>query len=178
MSLRFYGQSRSVLKLRDPLKSEIASVTIWEQDAAKQSASFLLPGGSAHIYHRAEDVDPAIWRAAFGDSHKDFEYYRLIEETMTADFAYRYLVLFDREGNPVALQPLILVEQDLAASARAAIARIIAFIRSWQPRFLRGLMLMAGCLVGDTARSNCTSRCARRRNAPCCCASHVRAFSK
>src|SRR5262249_5555426 len=134
-----------------PCKSEIASVTIWEQDAAKQSASFLLPGGSAHIYHRAEDVDPAIWGAAFGDSHKDFEYYRLIEETMTADFAYRYLVLFDREGNPVALQPLILVEQDLAASARAAIARIIAFIRSWQPRFLRGLMLMAGCLVGDTA---------------------------
>jgi hypothetical protein len=139
------------LKLRNPLKSEIASVTIWEQGPPRQSASFLLPGGSVHIYHRAEDIDPAIWGAAFGDSHKDFEYYRLIEETMTADFAYRYLVLFDREQNPVALQPLILVDQDLAASARATIAHIIAFIRSWQPRFLRGLMLMAGCLVGDAA---------------------------
>jgi hypothetical protein len=142
------------LKLGNPLNPAVAAAVIWEQSdqaAQKPIASFPLSSGNFLVYQRAADVDPAIWSAAFGESHKDFEYYRLIEDTMSAGFSYRYLVLFDDEGSPVALQPLILVDQDLAASARSAIARAVEFIRRWQPRFLHALMLMAGCLVGEAA---------------------------
>ncbi len=142
------------MKLSNPLELAIAQAVIWEQSeraAQKPIAVFPLSSGSARVYQRAADVDTAIWGAAFGESHKDFEYYRLIEDTMKAGFEYRYLVLFDREESPVALQPLILVDQDLAASARVSIAHVIAFIRRWRPTFLRALMLMAGCLVGDAA---------------------------
>lgn len=110
-----------------------------------------LDGGSGRVYRRAADVDPEIWRAAFEESHKDFEYYRLLEETMNHDFSYRYLVLFDRDDNPVGLQPLILVDQDLAAATSQTIQRSIGLIRKLWPRFLRTGMLLAGCLVGDAS---------------------------
>jgi hypothetical protein len=111
--------------------------------------SFALSAGRAEIYARAADVDPESWRAAFGDSHKDFEYYRLIEETMASGFIYRYLLLFDEEQDPIALQPLIIVDQDLAATARSTITRAVNFIRKFWPRFLHAHILLAGCLVGD-----------------------------
>src|SRR5476649_208854 len=111
--------------------------------------SFSLAQGSVSVFAHATDVDPEIWRAAFGESHKDFEYYRLIEETMIGQFDYRYLVLFDSQQSPIALQPLILVDQDLAVSARSTIMRAVNAIRSFWPRFLRKRILLAGCLVGD-----------------------------
>jgi multidrug transporter EmrE-like cation transporter len=128
----------------------VVAPTLVEQSASKPLDTFPLSGGNARVYARSADVDPEIWRAAFSDSHKDFEYYRLIEETMTSGFVYRYLVLLD-EQNPIALQPLIIVDQDLAATTRSTITRAIEFIRKLWPRFLRTRMLLAGCLVGDSA---------------------------
>ena len=119
-----------------------------EQTIRRPVHSFALSGGSAHIYAQAADVDPVIWSAAFGDSHKDFEYHRLIEETMTSGFVYRYLLLCDEHRDPVALQPLIIVDQDLAATATSTAA--LNWIRKFWPRFLRTRMLLAGCLVGDS----------------------------
>jgi multidrug transporter EmrE-like cation transporter len=111
--------------------------------------SFPLRRGRAVVYARAIEVDPGIWRAAFAESRKDFDYYRLIEETMTSGFIYRYMVLFDREENAIALQPLILVDQDLAATTTPTITRMVQFIRRVWPRLLRNRMLLAGCLVGE-----------------------------
>ena len=111
--------------------------------------SLPLDHGRVAVFAHAADVDLEIWRAAFGDSHKDFEYYRLIEETMSAQFVYRYLVLLDSQQTAIALQPLILVDQDLAVSARSTMTRAINALRSFWPRFLRKRILLAGCLVGD-----------------------------
>lgn len=120
-----------------------------ETKTEKASVSFRLPQGSVCVYEHAADVAPEIWEAAYGDSHKDFEYYRLIEETMNRDFVYRYMVLLDNNQHPVALQPLILVWQDLAASANSFAARIVRGIRLLRPNFLRAWLLLAGCLVGE-----------------------------
>ena len=111
--------------------------------------SFALPGGSAELFARTTDVDPKLWAAAFGDQPKDFEYYRLIEDTMTEGYSYRYLVLRDARGRVAALQPLLIADQDLTASSGDFIGRAAAAIRRFAPRFLRSRMLMAGCLVGD-----------------------------
>lgn len=121
-----------------------------QKTAEKPFVSFRLPRGTARIYQRAADIDRELWHLAYGGTHKDFEYCRLLEDTMNKDYTYRYLVLLDPEENAVALQPLILLDQDLAASARSVMLRFIAFMRRWQPRFLRARMLMAGFLVGDT----------------------------
>jgi hypothetical protein len=116
---------------------------------AAQSRNFSLNSGRAAIFTRAQDIDATLWAQAFADTPKDLGYYRLLEETMADGFVYRYLVLFGSDDVPYALQPLIIVEQDLAASLTAALARVIATLRRLVPRFLRKRMLMAGCLVGD-----------------------------
>ncbi len=127
----------------------VMTAPLAEQTKREPLDSFSLRGNHAHVFARAADVDLAIWCAAFGDSHKDFAYYQLIEETMTTGFTYRYLLLLDEKQNAIALQPLIIVDQDLAATTRSTIARAVAFVRKAWARFLRTRMLMAGCLVGD-----------------------------
>src|SRR5262249_44123607 len=72
-----------------------------------------------------------------------------IEDTVQTGFTYRYLLLFDLEERPIALQPLIIVDQDLAMAINGRIGRAIKSIRRRVPRFLYSRMLMAGCLAGD-----------------------------
>jgi predicted N-acyltransferase/multidrug transporter EmrE-like cation transporter len=124
-------------------------LTAPERAASKFLASFPLSTGHAVVYARAADIDPAVWEVAFADSHKDFAYYQLLEDTMKEGFDYRYLVLSDALDNTLALQPLILVDQDLTASAKSFFTSAVIFLRKFWPRFFRKKMLMAGCLVGD-----------------------------
>jgi uncharacterized membrane protein len=127
----------------------LVAPSLCEPPARPALNSFPLSAGIAQVYGRAADIDPEIWQAGFGESHKNYEYYRLIEDTMSEHFDYRYLLLFDRESNPVALQPLVLVDQDLTASTQSVFARVVNRVRRIWPRFFQTRMLMAGCLVGD-----------------------------
>lgn len=117
----------------------------------KPIVSFKLADGTAHVFARTTDVLPHLWERAFGKSLKDFAYYQLIEDTLGEYFTFRYLLICRVDGAPIALQPLIITDQDLAASAPRGIQLLIGRIRSLWPRFLRSKMLMAGCLVGDGA---------------------------
>ena len=110
---------------------------------------FFFKRGSAKVFAKTTDIDPELWRATFGTGYKNFEYYRLIEDTVQTGFTYRYLVLFDLEEQPIAIQPLIITDQDLATAINGYIGRVIKSIRARVPRFLYSRMLMAGCLVGD-----------------------------
>ncbi len=110
---------------------------------------FFFEKGSAKVFAHAADIDLDFWQATFGVGHKDFEYYRLLEETVQDGFIYRYLVLLDSSERPIALQPLIIVDQDLATAINGLVGRAIHFVRTKAPRFLYSRMLMAGCLVGD-----------------------------
>lgn len=110
---------------------------------------FFFKKGSAKVFAHAIDIDLEFWRATFGTGHKDFEYYRLLEETVHSGFVYRYLVLFGLDERAIALQPLIVVDQDLAAAINGRIGRAIKTIRARAPRFLYSRMVMAGCVVGD-----------------------------
>jgi multidrug transporter EmrE-like cation transporter len=122
-----------------------------EQEVRVPLCRFNLAGGSGLVYAQAAGIDPAIWEAAFGQTRKDYEYYRLLEDTMADGFVYRFLLLLDKKDNPVALQPLILVDQDLTASIESTFSRVVAFLRKFWDRFFRARMLMAGCLVGDSS---------------------------
>jgi hypothetical protein len=118
--------------------------------------------GRARIFARASDVTARIWREAFGGSWKDFDYYRLLEETMRVGFSYQYLVLYDLADQPEALQPLILVTQDLAVSLTGALAYLTTWLRARWTNLLRTRVIMAGCLVGDGALGVTTAGSLRR----------------
>ncbi len=124
-------------------------IRIFERNASGALASFRLSRGRAEVWNLAAEIDPLLWAETFGHSHKDFAYYKLIEETQREHFAYRYLVLMDETGQAFALQPLLVVDQDLTASLNGTLARLVRGIRRLAPRFLRTQLLMAGCLVGD-----------------------------
>ena len=110
---------------------------------------FALAEGTAAIYARAADVSPALLAETFGDEEKDLRYYQLLERTMARGFLYRYLVLFTPNDKPFALQPLLIVEQDLAISLGVRTKRVLARARKFLPRLLRTRMLLVGCLVGN-----------------------------
>ena len=110
---------------------------------------FALGAGRAAVFARAADVAPELWLETFGEQTKDFSYYELLERTMAAGFSYLYLVLATADGKAVALQPLILVDQDLSLSLGENARRILAQTRRIFPRLLRARMVLAGCLVGN-----------------------------
>ena len=140
--------SPDVSKRHGVLNSSLAA----EQNTRPAPAGvlrFFFRRGSAKVFVKTTDIDPELWRATFGTGYKNFEYYRLIEDTVQTGFTYRYLVLFDLEERPIALQPLIITDQDLATAINGRVGRAIKAIRTRLPRFLYSRMLMAGCLVGD-----------------------------
>jgi len=108
-----------------------------------------LSRGHVLVFEHARDVPMGFWERGFSDSWKDFQYYDLIEQTMRRGFDYRYLLVFDKNDRPLALQPLLLATQDLAISAGANVARLVAKLRTYWPHFLQSRIALAGCLVGD-----------------------------
>jgi Acetyltransferase (GNAT) domain len=138
--------------LSGPAALDLLANPVPEPARRDESSAGPIKGERFQVFSRATDIDPEVWRAAFGDDQKDFEYYRLIEETLASDFAFRYMLLTNETDQPIALQPLILVDQDLAATATAQsiLAHVVRGIRRFWPRFLRTRMLMAGCLVGES----------------------------
>jgi hypothetical protein len=84
--------------------------------------TFALAEGTAAVFPRAVDVDPSLWAETFGDQPKDVSYYKLLERTMSEGFVYRYLVLAAPDGTLFALQPLLIVDQDLSISLGKQVA--------------------------------------------------------
>ena len=140
--------SANFLKREGPLKSSLA-VKQSSRPAPVGALRFFFRQGCAKVFVKTTDIDREIWRVTFGSGYKNFEYYRLIEDTVQTGFTYRYLVLFDLEERPIALQPLIIADQDLATAINGRIGCVIKSIRTCLPRFLYSRMLMASCLVGD-----------------------------
>src|SRR5438105_9736038 len=125
------------------------AVALTTQRANSGEERLRLSRGYARVYRQAADIAPEIWRVTFSDTPKDFRYYQLLEQTMRLHFDFRYLLVFDQGNRPVALQPLVIATQDLAASAGGKFAHLVARMRGSFPRFFRSRMALAGCLVGE-----------------------------
>lgn len=81
---------------------------------------------------------------------KDSRYYEVCEEGLPqANFHYRYLVLRDRAGATIGVQPLFFTDQDITAGVGAWPRAQIAKVRRLFPRFLTMKMLMVGCTGGE-----------------------------
>src|ERR1700756_5820548 len=104
--------------------------------------------GTARILTLAEVQNLDAWKRAFQDKCKDHRYYELIERTLANDFEYRYIVLEGKSGNVHAIQPILLVRQNLVEGVPGAFRRMVDLVRKRFPRFLTMRVLMIGCAAG------------------------------
>ena len=113
------------------------------------SPAFECSRGHVRLLRQAECRALPLWRAAFRGLVKDHRYHEIVDDTLGADFDCRVLVVHDARGEPIALQPCFFVEQDLVATAPAAVRSMIGLLRKKWPRLLRLRMLMIGCAAGE-----------------------------
>lgn len=105
--------------------------------------------GTVEVHHWSREVEPELWEAGFGAQAKDGRFYQVAEECLLDQFAFRYLVLRNRETGEAALQPALLVDQDGAAGLPKRARALVAAVRKVMPRFLQMKLLMVGCAAGE-----------------------------
>lgn len=93
--------------------------------------------------------DYEVWVAGFEEYPVDHRYYEIVHESLREQFAHYYLVLKDVGGVTRAIQPFLIVSQDLATGTPAGIRNFLAGIRRRFPGFLKLKMLMVGCSAGE-----------------------------
>ncbi len=101
------------------------------------------------VLRRAELTRCSFWQSAFARHRKDRRFYELVEDTIHQGFDYRYFAVLDKSGEVRAVQPFLIVDQDLLAGLADRIAKMAGLVRRVWPRFLRLSTLMVGCAVGE-----------------------------
>jgi hypothetical protein len=108
-----------------------------------------VPGGSVEVVSRLEAMQCRHWANAFGSEAKDRRYYELVEDTIHAEFDYRYFAVRDWNGEICGIQPFFILDLDLLVGARPRLGPLTDFIRRLWPRFMRARTLMVGCAAGE-----------------------------
>jgi hypothetical protein len=101
------------------------------------------------VLRRAELAGCSFWQTAFAQQRKDRRFYELVEDTLDQGFDYRYFAVVDKGGEVRAVQPFLIVDQDLLAGLADRIVRLAGLVRRVWPRFLRLSTLMVGCAAGE-----------------------------
>ncbi len=108
-----------------------------------------IAGHRARIVASAAQLEPADWHRALAGDAKDWRYQEVCEASLRAGFDYRYLVLADRDGRTVLVQPFFLNDQDITEGLGAGLRAPLLWLRRWFPRFLKTRMLMVGSTGGE-----------------------------
>jgi hypothetical protein len=116
-----------------------------DQPLLTQATSF----GSASVHETVPAADQDAWKASFGRYAADNRYYDLVRETLGDQFAHRYLILRDKQGAARAVQPFLVVQQDLITGTPPFVRDLVEKIRRHFPSFLKLKMLMIGCCAGE-----------------------------
>jgi hypothetical protein len=105
--------------------------------------------GSATVADAIPPEDYEVWVAGFEEYSVDHRYYEVVHESLRDQFAHYYLLLKDAAGMTRAIQPFLIVNQDLATGTPAAVRNLLARFRLRFPGFLKLRMLMVGCSAGE-----------------------------
>ena len=105
--------------------------------------------GTAAVADGIPPQDHETWVAGFENYPLDHRYYEIIHESLNAQFTHYYLFLKGTDGLTRAIQPFLIVSQDLATGTPAFVRKALAQIRRLFPRFLKLRMLMVGCSAGE-----------------------------
>ncbi|MBV8226073.1 MAG: GNAT family N-acetyltransferase [Verrucomicrobia bacterium] len=146
-TIYFDDMERPVSSIQ-PAEAEFRS-----QSASPRPAAILFSAkttfGSAAVTDAVPIEDHAVWVAGFESYSLDHRYYEIAHESLKDQFAHYYLLFKDVAGTTRAIQPFLVVSQDLATGTPAVIRKILARVRSRYPGFLKLRMLMVGCSAGE-----------------------------
>ena len=92
--------------------------------------------GSALIVGTIPPEDYEVWVAGFDGYPVDHRYYEVVHESLKGQFAHYYLLFKDAGGTTRAIQPFLIVSQDLATGTPAAIRNLLVPIRRRFPGVL------------------------------------------
>jgi Acetyltransferase (GNAT) domain len=105
--------------------------------------------GAAIALDHVPEADRSVFIANFAPYAADHRYYEITQATLGDQFEHRYLLLQDQEGRTRAVQPFLIVRQDLLMGTPASVRQSIDAVRKRFPGFLMLPMLMVGCSAGE-----------------------------
>ncbi len=105
--------------------------------------------GGAVVSNRIPEVDAKTWAAGLSHLANDHRYYEAAHESLGDQFEHYYLLLKDHTGRTRAIQPFLIVNQDLVTGLPKAIKRTVDKVRRRFPSALMLRMLMVGCSAGE-----------------------------
>jgi hypothetical protein len=107
------------------------------------------PPAVVEVCRRAELAQIPQWADAFAGRRMDHRYYELVEDTLAQGFEHRYFVVRDAVGEVRAVQPAIVLDQDMLVGVTLRLRRMAEAVRRVWPGFLAVRTLMVGCAAGE-----------------------------
>jgi hypothetical protein len=129
-------------KLKSPANESISSLF-------RTLCTFKTSFGTATVTDGIPSQDYETWVSGFENYTFDHRYYEIIGESLKGQFAHYYLFLRDADGTTRAIQPFLIVRQDIAAGTPAFVRNALARVRRVIPGFLKLRMLMLGCAAAE-----------------------------
>jgi hypothetical protein len=105
--------------------------------------------GRAVVANRIPANEAEIWAHGLSHVANDHRYYELTHESLNHQFEHYYLLLQDKSGATRAIQPFLIVDQDLATGLPGPIRSGLQALRRRFPGTLYMRMLMVGCSAGE-----------------------------
>jgi hypothetical protein len=118
-------------------------------EPASQIISVATSFGRAVVSNRVPEADAETWAAGLRHQANDHRYYELTQDALGHQFEHYYLILKDHTGKTRAIQPFLMVNQDLVTGMPKAFRRAMDKIRRRFPSALVMRMLMVGCSAGE-----------------------------
>ena len=118
-------------------------------ESGTQIVSVATSFGRAVVANRVPEADAATWAAGLSHLANDHRYYEATHESLGGQFEHYYLLLKDHTGKTRAIQPFLIVKQDLVTGLPRAFKRGMEKIRQRFPSTLMLRMLMVGCSAGE-----------------------------
>ena len=119
------------------------------RDQASQIISVATSFGRAVVAKRVPAADAETWAAGLAHQANDHRYYELTHDALGHQFEHYYLLLKDHTDKTRAIQPFLMVKQDLVSGLPKALRRSVDKIRQRFPAALVMRMLMVGCSAGE-----------------------------
>ena len=105
--------------------------------------------GSVAVVDQIAQEDRAAFEFGFHRYALDHRYYEITRSALGKQFEHLYLVLKDASGTTRAVQPFLLVHQDLVVGTPAFVRRSVEAVRRVLPSFAKLPMIMVGCSAGE-----------------------------
>jgi len=122
-----------------------------EQEPPRLSPTLSLPTsfGSVAVVDQISSEDRPAFESGFRRYALDHRYYEITQSALGKQFEHLYLLLKDATGTTRAVQPFLLVHQDLVMGTPAFVRRSVEAARRVFPSFLKLPMIMVGCSAGE-----------------------------